>query len=158
VKRNTIILSSAALALSLAAAQLVRAATPPLGVVQGTWAFGSTQGADGAGATDGTLIFDGNGGVTGFLYSNADGSICAGMPMNGTYVINPGKLSGTATLTISSVTTNNCADDGDGAILTLQFFLASNLKTFNYVEVDQEIQGYFPYYFYGPLGGQATHW
>jgi hypothetical protein len=152
------LLSGAALTLSFAGALPAHAVTPPNGVVQGTWALGSSQGYESDGATDGTLIFDGNGGVTGILNSNADGAVCAGMPMSGTYVVNPGKLSGTATLTISSVSTNNCADLGDTDILTLQFFLASNLKTFNYVEVDQDLPGYFPNDFYGTLGGQATHW
>ena len=158
MKRTAMILSGAALALSFAAARPARAGSPPNAAVHGTWALGSVQGWEGDGATNGTLIFDGNGNVTGILNSNADGSVCAGMPMTGTYVVNPGKLSGTATLTISSVSTNNCGDYGDGSILILQFFLASNFKTFNYVEIDPDLAGYFSYYFYGPLGGQATHW
>jgi hypothetical protein len=56
------------------------------------------------------------------------------------------------------VNSGNCGDYGDGVILTLNFFLANNLKTFNYVEIDQEVTGYFPEEFYGPLSGQATHW
>lgn len=158
MKRTVTLLSGAALAFSLASALPARAVTPPLGAVQGTWAFGSVPGDEYDGVTNGTLVFDGNGNVTGILNSNADGAFCVGMPLSGTYVVNPGKLSGTATMTVSSVTTGNCADYGDGDILTLNFFLANNLKTFNYVEIDPEETGYFTEDFYGPLGGQGTHW
>jgi hypothetical protein len=158
MKRTATLLSGAALALSLAAAMPASAVTPPNGAIQGTWALGSVIGEDGDGVTNGTLIFDGNGGVTGILNSNDDGTVCAGMGLSGTYVVNPGKLSGTATLTISSVTTNGCADEGDGDILTLNFFLASSFKTFNYVEIDPYIAHYFVYDFYGPASGQGTHW
>jgi hypothetical protein len=151
------LLSGAALALSFATAKPARAGTAPNASVQGTWAFGSTIGDEEEGVTNGTLTFDGNGNVTGILNSNADGAACVGMGLSGTYVVNPGKLSGTATMTLSSVTTNNCADYGDGDILTLNFFLANSLKTFNYVEIDPEAAGYFTEDFYGPLGGQGTH-
>ena len=158
MKRTVMLLSGAALALSFATAKPARAGTPPNAAVQGTWAFGSTINDDAEGVNNGTLTFDGNGNVTGILNSNGDGGICVGMGLSGTYVVNPGKLSGIATMTISSVNTNNCDDTGDGDTLTLNFFLASSLKTFNYVEIDPEVIGYFPYTFYGPLGGQGTHW
>jgi hypothetical protein len=151
-------LSSAALALSFATARPARASTAPNASIQGTWAFGSTIGDGEDGVTNGTLTFDGNGNVTGILNSNGDGGICVGMGLSGTYVVNPGKLSGIATMTISSVNTNNCDDTGDGDTLTLNFFMASSLKTFNYVEIDPEATGYFTEDFYGPLGGQGTHW
>jgi hypothetical protein len=92
------LLSGAALALSLATAMPARAGTPPNGAVQGTWAFGSSVGDGGYTVGAGTLTFDGSGGVTGVLNLTDDGTYCIGMGLSGSYTVNPGKLSGTATM------------------------------------------------------------
>jgi hypothetical protein len=157
MKRALTLISGAALALSVAAAQPARAVTPPNGAVQGTWAFGSNFFYDDESEAAGSLTFDGNGGVTGILSADSDGVYCAGMGLSGTYVVNPGKLRGTATMTISSVSTGNCASLGDGDTLTIVFNLANNFKTFTYVEVDPDSAGYFPDDFSGAISGPATH-
>jgi hypothetical protein len=92
MKRSLILLSSAAMALSFATAQSAHAGTPPNAAVQGAWALGSYV-SDSDGVSTATLIFDGNGGVTGTLSANADGTYCAGMGVSGSYVVNPGNLS-----------------------------------------------------------------
>jgi hypothetical protein len=157
MKRNLTLLSIAALAFSVAAAQPARAVTPPYGVMQGTWAFGSNYYNEDYGEAGGSLTFDGNGGVTGILNVASDGIYCVGMGLSGTYVVNPGKLSGTATMTISSVTTGNCANAGEGDTLTIAFSLANNFKTVTYVEMDQYTSGHFMYTFDGAVSGPATH-
>jgi hypothetical protein len=157
MKRSLTLLSIAALAFSVATPQPARAVTPPYGVMQGTWAFGSNYYAEDYGEAGGSLTFNGNGGVTGILNAASDGVYCVGMGLTGTYVVNPGKLSGTATMTISSVTTGNCANAGNGDTLTIAFNLANNFKTFTYVEMDPDTTGYFIDTFGGPISGPATH-
>ena len=117
MKRTVMLLSSAALALSFAAAKPAHAGSPPNAAIQGTWAFGSNVQESGIRQSNGTLTFDGNGGVTGVITYNDDGTVCQGMSVSGTYNVNPGKLSGTAVMTVSSVNTSNCALTGDGDTL-----------------------------------------
>ena len=157
MKRTVMLLSSAALALSFAAAKPAHAGSPPNAAVQGTWAFGSYISSD-SNVANGTLTFDGNGGVTGVLNYFSDGYYCAGMGLNGSYVVNPGKLSGTATMTATSVSNAACGDAGDGDTVTLAFFLSNSLKTMNYVEIDPDSPGFLPDEFEDyALGGPATH-
>ncbi|MGA2409415.1 MAG: hypothetical protein ABSG46_03365, partial [Candidatus Binataceae bacterium] len=150
MKRTVTLLSSAALALSLAAGGPAHA-TPksiseqaPLSSVQGTWAFGAYVSEGGDNVANGTLTFNGNGGVTGVLNEFSDGTYCPGMSLSGSYVVNPGKLSGSASMTVASVTAGNCANTGNGDILTLDFYLSNNLKTLNYVETDPDSAGFLP--------------
>ena len=145
------------LGVSFATAKPARAGTPPNAAVQGTWAFGSSANDGAYNVAAGTLTFDGNGGVTGVLSYNYDSQYCIGTGLSGTYVVNPGKLSGTATMTVSSVNTNNCAYLANGDTLTLAFYLGSNLKIFNYAEIDQKLSGFFIYDYGYPLGGTGTH-
>jgi hypothetical protein len=157
------LLSSGALALSFAVARPAHAAPKPMaqqapnGVIQGTWAFGSNFFYDDYGVASGTLTFDGNGGVTSGLNADSDGVYCVGMGLSGSYVVNPGRLTGTATMTISSVNTGDCGDLGDGDTLTIAFNLANNFKAFTYVEVDPQASGFFPDDFSGAIAGPATH-
>lgn len=88
---------------------------------------------------------------------NYDSQYCVGTGLSGTYVVNPGKLSGTATMTVSSVNTNNCDNLANGDTLTLAFYLGSNLKIFNYTEIDQKVSGFFIDDFGYPMGGTGTH-
>ena len=127
--------------------------------LKGTYAF--LQGATEYGYTNsvGTLTFDGNGGVTGVLNLNYDGTVCVGTTLNGTYVVNSGRAA-TANLTMTSVSTANCANDGNGDTLALSLsFSAKPLEAqvivINLVEMDQEIKGTFADSFYG-LSGVAT--
>jgi len=151
------LLSGAALALSLASAGPARAVTPPNGAVQGTWAFGAYVYTD-ENVANGTLTFDGNGGVSGVLNYFTDGIYCTGMTMSGTYVVNPGKLSGRASMTVVSVDNAACGNAGDGDILTMDFYLSNGLKTLSYVETDPDSSGFLPYDFDdGELAGPATH-
>jgi hypothetical protein len=151
------LLSSAALALSLATARPARAGSPPNAAVQGTWTIGSSVGDGGYTVAAGTLTFDGNGGVTGVLNINDDGTYCLGTGLSGTYTVNPGKLSGTATMTLSSVDTNDCDDNGDGDAVTLAFTLSNNMKNFNYTEIDPNLSGFLPFDFDGALAGPGVH-
>ena len=109
MKRTLTLLSGAAMALSLASAQPAHAVTPPNGAIQGTGAFGANILYLGDNQSVGTFTFDGNGGVTGVIDFNYFGTaICNGMTLSGTYVVNPGRLSGTAVMTLSSVSTGSC--------------------------------------------------
>ena len=81
-----------------------------------------------------------------------------GMTMSGTYVVNPGKLSGSASMTVVSVANSACGNNGDGDTLTMDFYLSNGLKTLSYVETDPDDEGYLPYDFDdGVLAGPATH-
>jgi hypothetical protein len=152
------LLSGAALAFSLASAGPARAVTPPNGAVQGTWAFGSYVAEDDENVANGTLTFDGDGGVTGVLNYFTDGIYCTGMTMSGTYVVNPGKLSGRASMTVASVNNAACDNAGDGDTLSMDFYLSNGLKTLSYVETDPDAVGFLPYDFDdGVLAGPATH-
>jgi len=157
MKRTVMLLSSAALALSFAAARPARAGSPPNAAVQGTWAFGVNVQYEGVSQANGTFTFDGRGGVTGVLNYNYDGTVCDGMTLSGTYTVAPGKLKGTALLTLASVDSSNCADTGDGDTLTLAFSMANALKTMNFEESDEYLPGYFYRSFESPLSGVATH-
>jgi hypothetical protein len=156
MKRILTLFSGAALALSLGA-QPARAATPPNGAIQGTWAFGANVLYTGGNQSVGTFTFDGNGGVTGVIDFNYFGTaICNGITVSGTYTVNPGRQSGTAVMTLSSVSTGTCDDAGDGDTLSLAFYLGNNLKTMNFVETDPDEDGYFIFEFYN-FAGVATH-
>ena len=128
-------------------------------LLKGTYAFlqGSTQ----YGYTNsvGTLTFDGNGGLTGILNLNYDGTVCVGMTLNGTYVVNSGRT-GTANLIATSVATANCGNDGNGDTLALSLSfsgkpLEAQVRVINLVEMDQNVKGTFADDFYG-LSGVAT--
>jgi hypothetical protein len=147
----------AILGLSFAMAKPARAGTPPNAAIQGTWAFGSSANGQAYNVAAGTVTFNGNGGVTGVMSYNDSGEDCIGAGLSGTYVVNPGKLSGTATMTVSSVNTNNCGYLADGDTLTLAFYLGANLKIFNYTEIDQGVSGFFINDYGFPLGGAGTH-
>jgi hypothetical protein len=157
MKRIVLLLSGFALALSVGVARPARAGSPPTAAIQGTWAFVSTTGVEGYTVGVGNLTFDGKGGVTGVLNYNYDSEYCVGMALSGSYTVNPGKLSGSASMSVASVNTNTCSLTGDGDTLTLAFYLGSNLKTLNYVEIDPDSAGYLVNDFGAALTGPATH-
>jgi hypothetical protein len=142
MKGTVMLLSSAALALSFAVARPACAGSPPNAAVQGTWSFGSNYGSGVYTEGNGTLTFDGNGGVTGFLNLDTDGCYSIGTGLTGSYVVNPGKLSGTATMIAGLPSATSCGSFLEGDTATLAFFLANNLKTFTYVEIDPNEIGY----------------
>ena len=156
MKRALTLISGAALAFSVAAVQPTRAVTPPNGAVQGTWAWAASGLADGENQASGNLTFDGNGGVTGIVNFNKNGKVCSGMTVTGDYLVNPGKLTGTAAMTVTSVDTSNCASLGDGDTLTIAFSLFNGLNGFNFMEIDLDSPGYFQHDF-SLLAGVATH-
>jgi hypothetical protein len=128
-------------------------------LLKGTYAF--LQGSAQYGYTNsvGTLTFDGNGGVTGILNLNYDGTVCVGLTLDGTYVVNSGRTA-TANLTMTSVSTANCANKGNGDTLALSLSfsgkpLQAQVRVINLVEMDQDITGTFAGSFYG-LSGVAT--
>lgn len=157
MKRTLTILSGAALALSVAAAQPARAVVPPNGAIQGTWAWGANVQYKGENQGNGTFTFDGNGGVTGVVNYNFNGVVCDGMTVEGTYTVNTGKFTGTASMTLSSVSTSNCANTGDTDALNMTFSISNNMKTIYFVESDPQAAGYFYDAFSCPLGGVAVH-
>jgi hypothetical protein len=157
MKRTTRLLSGTALALALASAPAASAGVAPLAAIQGTWAIGSIQADSSYNVGAGTLTFDGNGGVTGFLSYNYDSEYCVNMPVSGTYNVNPGKLSATATMTVTTVTTGTCAGLGDDETLTLAISLGNNLKTFYFTEIDPKVEGNFIYSEGYALAGVGTH-
>lgn len=157
MKRTLTLISGAALALSVAAAQPARAVVPPNGAIQGTWAWGANVQYEGESQGNGTFTFDGNGGVTGVVNYNLNGTVCDGMTVEGTYTVNPGKFTGTASMTLSSVSTSNCADTGDNDALNMTFSISNNMKTINFVESDPYTSGYFYDDFDAPLAGVAVH-
>jgi hypothetical protein len=157
MKRTTRLLSGTALALALASAPAARAGVAPNAAIQGTWAIGSIQADSSYNVGAGTLTFDGNGGVTGFLSYNYDSEYCVNMPVSGTYNVNPGKLSATATMTVTTVTTGTCAGLGDDETLTLALSLGNNFKTFYFTEIDPKVEGNFIYSEGYALAGVGTH-
>jgi hypothetical protein len=157
MKKMLLLGAGAMLGLSFVTVKPARAGSPPNAAVQGTWTIGSSVGDGGYTVAAGTLTFDGNGGVTGVLNINDDGTYCLGTGLSGTYTVNPGKLSGTATMTLSSVDTNDCDDNGDGDTVTLAFTLSNNMKNFNYTEIDPNLSGFLPFDFDGALAGPGVH-
>jgi hypothetical protein len=131
-------------------------AAAPNASIQGTWAFGASALYEGEEQSNGTLTFDGRGGVTGIMNYAYGGTICAGMTLAGSYIVNPGKITGTASMTLESVDTANCAAMGDGDTLTINFALSNGLKNFTFNEIDPYTAGYFTVDF-EQLAGVAAH-
>ncbi|MGA2409413.1 MAG: hypothetical protein ABSG46_03355 [Candidatus Binataceae bacterium] len=157
MKRTGSLISIAALVFSVASALPARAVTPPNGAIQGTWAFGVDVQEEGLSQANGTLTFNGNGGVTGVLTYNFYNTVCQGMTLTGSYTVNPGKLSGTAIMTVTSVSTANCDELGNGDTLSLVFSMFNNLKGMNFMESDAKTTGSFYDAVDAPLWGVATH-
>ncbi|MGA2409414.1 MAG: hypothetical protein ABSG46_03360 [Candidatus Binataceae bacterium] len=105
----------------------------------------------------GTLTFDGKGHVTGVLNYNVDTVPCIGMTLNGTYTVNPGLASGFAQMSLTSVSTNGCGNDGNGDTLNTTITIASGGNILYLTEVDPDTTGYFTDNFY-PFGATATHY
>jgi hypothetical protein len=107
----------------------------------------------------GTLTFDGNGGLTGVLDLNYDYEVCGGMTLNGTYVVNSNRTA-TALLTLTSVNTANCANDGNGDIMTLAMSFGAKpfnarIAFVNFAEMDEYNTGTYIDDFYN-FAGVAT--
>ena len=134
----------------------VSAGTSPYASIQGTWGFLDNNTYSGEYVADGTLTFDGFGNVTGVMNFAAATFICAGASMAGTYSVNPDKLSGTATMTLSSVGTSTCAEYANGDKVNIIFYLGNNRRLMNFIENDENEEGTFGNDF-DTLAGVATH-
>jgi hypothetical protein len=123
--------------------------------LKGTYAYLSDANDDGFEPSVGTFIFDGVGGMTGTMDMNNDGVVCTGMTLTGTYVVDSTRNMATAALTLTSVTTLNCANAGNNATLALSMSIGSAAKVANFSEMDKFITGTFQQTF-DPFAGVAT--
>lgn len=103
----------------------------------------------------GTLTFDGNGNVTGTMDINDDGTVCQGTGLSGTYTVNPDRLTGTATLTLSSPACSSV----NGVSLPLSLSLVRKgsgvVTVVNMVEMDDYTTGTFSKAVDAPFGAVA---
>jgi hypothetical protein len=109
----------------------------------------------------GTLTFDGNGGLTGLLDLNYDYEVCGGMTLNGTYLVNSNRTA-TALLTLTSVNTANCGNDGNGDTMTLAMSFGAKpinapVAFVNFAEMDQYNAGTYIEDFYNFAGMATLH-
>jgi hypothetical protein len=127
-------------------------------LLKGTYAFGSSTTGSSLDPSDGTFTFDGKGGLTGVLDMDWNGTVCVGMTLNGTYLVNSNRTA-TADLTLTSVNTANCANKGDTNTLTLSMSFSSTTAVspatnIYFAEMDQYVAGAFSLAF-NPIGGEA---
>ena len=123
--------------------------------LKGTYAFLSDANDDGFEPSAGTFTFDGNGGMTGIMNMNDDGTVCAGMTLAGTYAVDATRNTATAALTLTSVATSNCASTGNNATLALSMSIGTAAKIINFTEMDKFVAGTFQETF-DPFAGVAT--
>jgi hypothetical protein len=123
--------------------------------LKGTYAFLSDANDDGFDPSTGTFTFDGIGGMTGIMNLNGDGTVCAGMTLTGTYVVDPTRSTATAALTLTSVATANCANTGNNDTLALSMYIGTAAKIVNFNEMDPFVTGTFQETF-EPFAGVAT--
>jgi hypothetical protein len=105
----------------------------------------------------GTLTFDGKGHVRGTMNYNVDEVPCVGMTLNGTYTVNPGLASGSTLMSLTSVSTNGCANSGNGDTLFAEIAIGGGGNTLFLAEMDPYVDGTFADTFY-PFGATATHY
>lgn len=125
--------------------------------LKGNYGFTSLASSSGVYPASGTLTFDGKGGITGVMSMYADGVVCSGMTLVGTYSVNPGLASGSATTSLTSVSTGGCALKGNGDTLPMTITIANGGNTIYLAEMDLYTAGYFSDNF-GPFGAVATHY
>jgi hypothetical protein len=128
--------------------------------LKGTYTFLSDANDDGFEPSTGTFTFDGVGGMTGVMNMNDDGTVCAGMTLAGTYMVDPTRTTATAALTLTSVTTANCANTGNNDTLALSISMGTGAmgtgtKIVNFNEMDSFTTGTFEETF-DPFAGVAT--
>jgi hypothetical protein len=125
--------------------------------LKGNYGFTSLSSSDGEYPAAGTLTFDGKGHVTGVMSASADDTVCSGMTLVGTYSVNPGLASGSATLALTSVNTANCGLTGNGETLPVALTIAAGGNTIYLAEMDSYTLGFYSVTF-GPFGAVATHY
>ena len=166
MRKQILVALVAALAIPFAGmASVVRAQDTPDAVplnrlLRGTYSFISNATYYGLYPSIGTLTFDGKGGITGIMDMNKEGHVCADMTLNGTYVVNS-RTSASGTVTLTSVSTANCANVGNGDTIALSMALGSTseglpVRLVNFVESDLNVAGTFYFSFGAPLAGLAT--
>jgi hypothetical protein len=125
--------------------------------LKGNYGFTSLSSSDGEYPAAGTLTFDGKGHVTGVMSASADDTVCSGMTLVGTYSVNPGLASGSATLALTSVNTANCGLVANGATLPVAITIANSGNTIYLAEMDLYTTGFFSDTF-GPFVAVGTHY
>ncbi len=123
--------------------------------LKGTFSFRALDVYYGYAPSLGTLTFDGNGNVTGTMDLNDDGTVCQGTGLSGTYTVNPDRLTGTATLTLSSPACSSV----NGVSLPLSLSLVRKgsgvVTVVNMVEMDDYTTGTFSKAVDAPFGAVA---
>jgi hypothetical protein len=125
--------------------------------LKGNFGFTSLSSEDGEYPAAGTLTFDGKGHVTGVMSVHDDDGVCSGMTLVGTYSVNPGLATGSATLSLTSVNTNNCGLAGNGDTLPVTLTIAAGGNTIYLAEMDTYTKGFYSDDF-GPFTAAATHY
>lgn len=163
MKKNSTLTSLALLALSTVVsgltAQAVQAVPQQVTytALKGNYAFGSPANDEGIYPSAGTFTFDGKGHVSGVLSMNDNGTVCNGMTLIGTYTVNPGLASGSALMTLTSVSTGGCDNAGNNDSIPLVLAIANGGNVIYFAEMDDESTGYFSDNF-AYLAGVATHY
>ena len=126
--------------------------------LNGNYAF-SVPGLDsGSYPASGTFTFDGKGHVTGVMNATAGADVCAGMTLVGTYTVNPGLTSGSAQMSLTSVSTGGCTLFGNGDTLPIVLYIASGGNVLYFAEMDSaSIAGNLSHNF-SYLAGTAIHY
>ena len=169
MKKKIIVALVAALAIPFAGlTSLVRAQDTPDALTQGelnrmlrgTYSYMGSTSDESYDPAVGTLTFDGHGGLTGTMDINADGTVCVGMALSGTYVVAANRTA-TAALTLTSVDTSNCDNDGNGDTMALAMSFGvtaygAPVKFVNFVDMDPYVIGTFAEDFY-PFSAVATN-
>ncbi|MGA2410415.1 MAG: hypothetical protein ABSG46_08525 [Candidatus Binataceae bacterium] len=125
--------------------------------LNGNYGFTSLSSGAGDYPSSGTLTFDGKGHVTGVMSLWADGDVCSGMTLVGTYTVNPGLASGSATMSLTSVNTGGCALSGNGYTLPVAITIANSGNTIYLAEMDDYTTNFFATAF-DAFGAVATHY
>jgi hypothetical protein len=112
-------------------------------LLKGNYSFASLANDDGDYPSSGTFTFDGKGHVTGVMNLYNDGDVCAGMTLVGTYTVNPGLASGSAIMSLTSVSTGGCGLAGNGDTLPVVISIGSGGNSLYFAEMDDESKGYF---------------
>jgi hypothetical protein len=125
--------------------------------LKGNYAFTSLSSSDNNFPSAGTLTFDGKGHITGVMSMYDNGVVCSGMTLVGTYTVNPGLASGSATMSLTSVSTGGCALAGNGVTIPVTITIANAGNAIYLAEMDDYGAGYFSGSF-GFLTAAAYHY
>jgi hypothetical protein len=111
--------------------------------LKGNYAFASLSSSYNDYPSAGSLTFDGKGNVTGIMNLNNDGDVCQGMTLVGTYTVNPGLATGSAQMSLTSVSTGDCTLAGNGDTLPVAFSIAASGNVLYLEEMDSYTDGFF---------------